>query len=163
MADVRRNVRPFFLDPITGGSLPRKKFYDAITMVITQLTFAFASIPFLLLTFNDSVLAWARVYFYAVIWTAASLLFFLSPGKTMLKKRLEKRQGRANVKLIRTLSTESLTGKEPILGISKDPEQDINEAVLELMAEVGGFQADRKKKQQIVANVMATLEAKKDE
>lgn len=38
--------------------------------------------------------------------------------------------------MVRSLSTDSLTGKEPILGISKDPEGDINEAVEEIRAEV---------------------------
>lgn len=92
--------------------------------------------PFLILSFKGSLTAWARVYFYALIWTVASLAFFASPGKAILKKQLEKRQGKAHAKLIRTLSSESLTGKEPILGISKDPEQDISEAVNEIRREV---------------------------
>lgn len=92
--------------------------------------------PFLVLSFGGSLLAWSRVYFYALVWTVASLVFFASPGKAMLKKQLEKRQGKAHAKLIRSLSTDSLTGKEPILGISKDPEQDITEVMEELRGEL---------------------------
>jgi lysophospholipid acyltransferase len=65
-----------------------------------------------------------------------SLVFFSSPGKAALKKQLEKRQGRASAKLVRSISTDSLTGKEPILGISKDIEGDFNEAVEEIKAEM---------------------------
>lgn len=103
---------------------------------MTQLTFAFATAPFTVLSLKGSLDAWSHVYFYALVWTAASLLFFSSPGKDALRKQLEKRQGRASARLVRTLSTDSLSGREPILGISKDIEGDINEAVLELRAEV---------------------------
>lgn len=65
-----------------------------------------------------------------------SLAFFASPGKAFLKNQLEKRQGKARAKLVRSASNESLTGKDPILGISKDPERDISEAMEELRSEV---------------------------
>lgn len=58
----------------------------------------------------------------------------------MLKKQLEKRQGMAHAKLVRSLSSDSLTGKEPILGISKDPERDISEAMSEIRSEVEALQ-----------------------
>ncbi|UPL03534.1 hypothetical protein LCI18_014468 [Fusarium solani-melongenae] len=132
----RRHVRPFFLDPVTGNPTPKKKYYDIASYLATQLTFTFVTAPFLVLSLKGSLLAWSRVYFYAIIWTALSLVFFHSPGKLALKKQLEKRQGRASAKLVRSLSTDSLTGKEPILGISKDLEGDINEAVDEIRAEV---------------------------
>lgn len=64
------------------------------------------------------------------------LLFFASPGKAVLKAELEKRQGKASAKLVRSASTDSLTGKDPILGISKDPERDVTEAMAEIRAEV---------------------------
>ena len=133
---MRRYVRPFFLDPITGNPSPKKRVYDFATWLATQLTFGFATMPFLVLTLSGSMLVWSRVYFYALVWTLASMVFFASPGKVALQKQLEKRQGRASARLIRTISTESLTGKEPILGISKDPEQDINDFVEEIKAEV---------------------------
>ncbi|CAM1510307.1 Fc.00g006420.m01.CDS01 [Cosmosporella sp. VM-42] len=134
--NFRRHVRPFFLDPITGKPSPKKKYYDIATYLVTQLTFSFTTSPFIILTFSGSIIAWSRVYFYAFIWTVASLVFFASPGKVTLKKWFEKRQGRASAKLVRSISTDSLTGGQPILGISKDPERDINEAVEEFRAEV---------------------------
>ena len=72
----------------------------------------------------------------------ATLAFFASPGKAWLRKKLESRQGKANARLVRTISTDSMTGGQPILGISKDLEGDINEALEELKAEV---EAQRKK------------------
>lgn len=89
------------------------------------------------------MLAWSRVYYYAIVWTVVSLAFFASPGKRILKKQLEERQGKASAKLTRTLSSESLTGKEPVLGISKDPQRDISEAVEELRAEMQSFQGGK--------------------
>lgn len=124
------------MDPINNNPSPKKKYYDFASYLVTQLTFTFATAPFLVLSFKGSITAWSRLWFYAVIWTFASLAFFASPGKVALKKRLEKRQGRASARLVRSISTDSLTGREPILGISKDPEGDINEAVEEIRAEM---------------------------
>lgn len=64
------------------------------------------------------------------------MAFFSSPGKAKLQRLLEKRHGTARAKLVRTISTDSVTGGQPILGISKDPEGDINEAINEIKAEV---------------------------
>ncbi|KAG5665622.1 hypothetical protein KAF25_009747 [Fusarium avenaceum] len=134
--NFRRNVRPFFLNPVTSKPTTKKRYYDFVSYLATQLTFTFATTPFLILEFQGSLLTWSRVYFYAVIWTVLSLIFFNSPGKSILKKQLEERQGRASVKLEHSISTDSLSGKEPILGISKDPESDISEAVEEIRAEM---------------------------
>lgn len=49
---------------------------------------------------------------------------------------MEKRQGKASAELVRSVSTDSLTGRDPILGISKDPQRDISEAVDEFRTEV---------------------------
>ncbi|KAF3076479.1 Lysophospholipid acyltransferase [Trichoderma lentiforme] len=138
--NFRRHVRPFFLDPITGNPTPKKKYYDFATYLVTQLTFSFTTLPFLVLGFKDSFRAWSHVYFYAFIWTTASLAFFASPGKALLKKKLESRQGKASARLKRSTSSESLSGMEPILGISKDPEEDIAEAVNEFKAEIAALQ-----------------------
>ncbi|KAH6603414.1 mboat family, partial [Trichoderma cornu-damae] len=138
--NFRRHVRPFFLDPITGGPTPQKKYYDFATYLVTQLTFSFTTLPFLILTFKDSLRAWANVYFYAFVWTAAATGFFASPGKALLKEKLDDRQGKASARLKRSTSSESLSGKEPILGISKDPEEDLAEAVGEFKAEIAALQ-----------------------
>ncbi|KAI9147914.1 Lysophospholipid acyltransferase [Paramyrothecium foliicola] len=134
--NFRRHVRPFFLDPVTGHPLPTKKYYDVLTWLVTQLTFSFTTIPFLVLSLGGSLWAWSQVYNYALIWTIGALGFFASPGKAMVKKQLEKRTGKASARLVRSVSTESITGKEPILGISKDPERDINEAIEEIRSEI---------------------------
>lgn len=140
VTDFRRYVRPFFLDPITGNPTPKKKFYDFATYLVTQLTFSFTTLPFLVLGFGDSFRAWSHVYFYAFIWTTASMAFFASPGKALLKKKLESRQGKASARLKRSTSSESLSGMEPILGISKDPEEDLAEAMSEFKAEIAALQ-----------------------
>lgn len=144
--DFRRHVRPFFLDPISGKPSPKKIYYDIATYIGTQLTFSFAVSPFLILGFSDSIRVWYRVYFYALFWTVGALIFFSSPGKVMLKKQLEKRQGRASARLVRTVSSESLTGGQPILGISKDPQGDMEEAIREIRAEVEKKKAEELKK-----------------
>lgn len=129
-------MRPFFLDPIGNGPSPLKKYYDVASFIATQLTFAFVTTPFLLLQSADSIRAWSNVYFYGLCWTLACLAFFASPGKAALKAKLEKRQGKANARLVRSISTESLTGGEPILGISKDLQKDVSEVMKEIKAEV---------------------------
>jgi lysophospholipid acyltransferase len=125
---------------VSGKPTPKKKYYDFVTYVVTQLTFSFATTPFLVLSLSGSMQAWARVYFYAVLWTVGTLAFFNSPGKVTLRKELEKRTGVKRAKMIRSVSSD----KEPILGISKDPEQDINEVIEEIRAEV---EAQQKKAQ----------------
>ncbi|CAK7200755.1 Lysophospholipid acyltransferase [Sporothrix eucalyptigena] len=92
--NFRRFFRPFFFrDPATlKEPLPFKTWlYDPISFVATQLAFAFAVSPFILLTLHDSMLAWSRVYFYAIIGVFASMALFASPVKPALKKELERR------------------------------------------------------------------------
>lgn len=141
--DLRRLVRPFFLDSITGQPLPRKIYYDIASFLFTQLTFSFATTPFLVLTFSGAVHAWSSVYFYGAAWTILCLVLIASPVKTALMAKLEENQGRASAKLVRSISTDSLTAKEPILGISKDLERDVTEAIEELRAEVESRQKNK--------------------
>lgn len=68
------------------------------------------------------------------------MVFFASPGKVVLKKKLEARQGKASARLKRSISSESLSGMEPILGISKEPDEDLAEAVNEFKAEIAALQ-----------------------
>jgi lysophospholipid acyltransferase len=101
--------------------------------------------PFLILSFSGSLTAWARVYFYAIIGTAASMAFFASPGKTYLKKALAQRAGKKDGEgedgeLKRSASTDSLRspngGQEIMLGLPSDPDKDFMEAYSEARAEV---------------------------
>ncbi|KAI1866049.1 uncharacterized protein JN550_008027 [Neoarthrinium moseri] len=136
----RRNIRPFFLDPVTQNPLPSKRYYDIASWFATQAIFSFVVAPFVILDFADSFTVWSRVYFYAIVATGASLAFFSSPGKQWLRARQEQRTKDAGVKLVRNLSTESLvasgTSRPPILGLSQDPIRDVNEMVDEIRAEV---------------------------
>ncbi|RYP67379.1 hypothetical protein DL771_007270 [Monosporascus sp. 5C6A] len=142
---LRRNIRPFFLDPVSQQPLPTKKYYDFVSWLTTQATFSFVVVPFILLRLDKSLAAWASVYFYAVIGTGASMAFFASPAKLYLRKKLERRTRAAGVKLVRSASTESLgDGKrsEPVLGIG-DPVKDIDEAIQEIKEELEKQQAKR--------------------
>jgi len=147
--NFRRLLRPFFLDPKNQSPLPTKRYYDFFSWFATQLTFTFVAAPFLVLGLKDSLRVWSAVYFYAVVGTAASMAFFASPGKRALRKALEKRAAKANgtdvggkkdrdASLSRSTSTESLSSTRnggPVLGVSLDPQAELDEALNELKAE----------------------------
>lgn len=151
--NFRRYLRPFFLDPKTQAPLPSKKYYDFFSWLVTQLTFSFATVPFLVLSLSGSLTAWSRLYFYAVIGTVLSMAFFASPAKPALKRMLEQRAAKAGViseskkgssassggrpteYTTRNASSDSLSG-EPMLGLSSDLERDMDEALSEIRAEV---------------------------
>jgi lysophospholipid acyltransferase len=144
IADFRRYFRPFFLDATTQKPLPSKRFYDLFSFLVTQLTFTFATTPFLLLAMDKSLLVWSRVYFYAVVGIAASMAFFASPAKPMMRKKLEERQAKAaggsgsngrGHPLVRTSSTDSVN-RLPVLGVSGDPEREVDEAFAEIKSEM---------------------------
>ncbi|KAH6624912.1 MBOAT, membrane-bound O-acyltransferase family-domain-containing protein [Chaetomium sp. MPI-SDFR-AT-0129] len=154
--NMRRNFRPFFIDPKTGASLPTKKFYDVLSWLTTQLTFSFAVAPFLILSFSDSIQVWSRVYFYAIIGTAGLMAFFASPAKGFLKKEIEKRNLKAGVapkgaapasgaaaakggKLSRTTSSDSLASQTPVLGVTQDLGKELDDA----MSEIRAFEASQ--------------------
>lgn len=136
MADYRRYLRAFFIDPNSGAPTSSKIYYDILSYFVTQVGMSFVVAPFLILEFSGSVQVWARVYFYTIVGTMLSMAFFASPAKQMLKKQLEQRQGKAGAKLTRTLSQDSLSGREPVLGVSADLQREIDEAMEEIKAEV---------------------------
>jgi lysophospholipid acyltransferase len=150
---MRRNFRPFFVDPKTGAPLPSKKLYDVVSWLTTQLTFSFAVAPFLLLSFSDSWTAWSRVYFYAIIGTGAMMAFFASPATAYLKKEIGKRNAKAGVgangnagragdgKMSRSTSSDSLASQAPVMGITQDLEKEFDDAISEIRA----FEAQKKK------------------
>ncbi len=124
---------------MTQAPLPSKRYYDMLSFLATQLVFSFTVTPFVLLTFKDSFLAWSRVYFYAIIGVAASMAFFASPARPALRQMIDERARRAGVAaagtrpdgLHRTASTDSVGG-EPVLGVSSDPQKEIDDIVREL-------------------------------
>lgn len=132
-------MRPFFLDAVTQQPLPSKKYYDVVSWLVTQLTFSFVVAPFIVLRLDQSLAVWTSVRFYAIIGTAATMVFFASPGKAYLRSQLETRNKAAGGGLHRSPSTDSLPGgqrPEPVLGISNDPGRDIDEAVQEFRTEI---------------------------
>jgi lysophospholipid acyltransferase len=126
-------VRPFFLTPDGSKPTPYKRYYDILSWLVTQVTLGFAVLPFILLSFNDSMAVWSRVYFYGIFGTAASLAAFasFSPVKAYLVGQL-KRRNRPHAP--RTMSQETV--RPPTLGLPNDPERDFDEAVAEIRAEI---------------------------
>lgn len=111
-------------------------YYDIFSFLVTQTAFSFATTPFLVLGFSDSVKVWARVYFYCVVGVAASSAFFASPAKAMMKQKIEERSNKAGVAMKRSASTESLaTGgsrdSEPLVGpgLSSDVNRELGQMV----------------------------------
>ncbi|KAK5315234.1 Lysophospholipid acyltransferase [Exophiala xenobiotica] len=127
----RRYIRPFFLTPDGTKSTKYKIYYDIAGYLVTQFTFSFVTAPFVILGFNDSLKAWARVYFYAVIEVAVAMAFFASPAKKWLGQKLDKRN---HPHLRKTLSQE--TNYPPSLGLPSDPGREIDEAIDEIRQEV---------------------------
>ena len=71
------------------------------------------------------------MYFYTIIGTIASLVFFASPGKGWLIKRLKAR----NQSTIHT-EVKHRVQKQPLMGLPEDPGGDVEEAVNEIRQEV---------------------------
>ncbi|KAK5680769.1 Lysophospholipid acyltransferase [Elasticomyces elasticus] len=130
----RRLLRPFFLHPTTGAPLPRKRYYDIFTWLVTQMTFAFCTSPFILLTIHDSMLVWRRVYFYVPIGVALCSLFLASPGKAWLSKKAKAYGAPGKPQMQRSDSTDSLAGAT--LGVPSEPGKEFDEMVDAVMAEV---------------------------
>jgi lysophospholipid acyltransferase len=109
-----------------------KPYYDILTWLVTQLAFSFTTAPFILLSASDSMKAWARVYFYAIIGVTACSIFLITPGKTYLQKQVKARTTKPQ--LARTESQESMQGGA--LGIPSEPGQEFDEMVDEIMDEI---------------------------
>ncbi|KAL2754737.1 hypothetical protein ACRALDRAFT_1093581 [Sodiomyces alcalophilus JCM 7366] len=130
--NFRRNIRPFFLDPISGLPTPQKRYYDIVSVLVTQAAMSFAVAPFLILRFYHSVLVWSQVYFYVIFGVVLSMAFFASPGKQLLKQRLDARQKKTGVQLSRALSQDSISAQQPVLGVVADPAGELDKALQEL-------------------------------
>lgn len=136
---------------MTQKPLPSKRYYDVASWFTTHFVFAFVTVPFVILSFKDTVTIWSRMYFYGVIVTGASMAFFASPGKKWLRSALEKRDKEAGGRLSKSSSAESLTalagkGQEPVLGIAADPGREVDEMVGELKREVERVKTDLERK-----------------
>ncbi|CAI7677818.1 unnamed protein product [Penicillium manginii] len=129
--NFRRYVRPFFLTPDGANPMPSKRYYDFLSWLVTQLTLGFAVIPFIVLSFNDSMAVWSRVYYYGIVNIIVSMAVFASPVKAYLLGRL-KRRNRPH--MTRTVSQETV--RPPTLGLPNDPERDFDEVVQEIIGEI---------------------------
>jgi lysophospholipid acyltransferase len=92
---------------------------------------SFVVMPFIFLSFTESTYVWQSVYYYGVIFVLGALVFFSSPAKGILIKKLKAR-GRPNV--VRSTSTDSL--HEPTLGLPNDAIKEFDEAVQEIKSEI---------------------------
>lgn len=154
--NARRYLRPFAMQPDGKTPGPGKTAYDIASWAVTQAAFSFTVAPFILLTFERCITCWARVYFYCIFGTVASLAFFASPGKAWLKRRIEKRNAGSSLNrsagvgagtgggtrpgsegLQRQTSKDSNFGHDGSLaGLPDDPGGDIDEMMHEIRAEV---------------------------
>lgn len=146
--NFRRYVRPFFLTFDGQQPTQYKVYYDILSFVTTQTAFCFTTAPFVLLSLHSSLLVWSRVYFYAVIGTAASMAFFASPAKQWLIRQLNARQEGAKLQRqqqqrlpqkAHNLLPQDQKVEDPILGggLPSDPGKELDDAVREIKAEVG--------------------------
>lgn len=117
---------------LDGKPTEYKRYYDFFTWLVTQLAFTFTTAPFILLSVHDSMTAWARVYFYAIIGVTLSSVFLLTPGKTYLQKQVKARTSKPTLQ--RTDSQDSLGGGT--LGIPSEPGQEWDEMVDEVVEAV---------------------------
>lgn len=119
------------MTPDGAKPLPTKRYYDILSWLVTQLTMTFVVMPFIFLSFSSSIQVWRSVYFYGVVGNILSIIFFASPAKAYLIRRLKKRN---KPHFPRTASTESI--QEPTLGLPNDPAREIDDAVQEIKAEL---------------------------
>lgn len=89
---------------------------------------SFTVAPFIILSFNDTLKAWSRVYFYGFVAVVFSMAVFATPVKGYLIKTLKKRN--RPPPMPRSASTDP-----PMLGLPGDPEKDVGGAVKEIMEE----------------------------
>lgn len=129
--NFRRYVRPFFLTPDGNQPTPYKKYYDIASYVVTQLTLSFTVMPFIFLSFSDSIRVWRSVYFYGIVGNIVSLALFASPAKGLLVKKL---RGRSRPHVPRTASSENM--RQPTLGLPNDAIQEFDDAVQEIRTEI---------------------------
>lgn len=120
------------MTPDGSAPLPRKRYYDVVSWVVTQLAFAFVTTPFILLNLSDSMRAWASVYFYVVIGVSLSGALTASPAKRNIQQRLKARTTRPAMK--RQESMEEFHGAT--LGVPGDPGKEFDEMVNEIVEEV---------------------------
>lgn len=99
--------------------------------------------PFIFLSFADSIAVWQSIYYYGILTTLSSLVFFSSPAKNIFIKKLQARAGntaggKKTVSAPPGPTTPSADGHggDQTLGLPDDPGQDLDEAVQEIKGEI---------------------------
>lgn len=87
--------------------------------------------PFIFLSFGDSIKVWHSVYFYGIVGNIVSLAFFVSPARGLLLKKLKARN---KPHVPRAVSSENI--RQPTLGLPNDAIQEFDDAVQEIRAEI---------------------------
>ncbi|KAF2721288.1 MBOAT-domain-containing protein [Polychaeton citri CBS 116435] len=128
----RRLLRPFFMTPDGSKPTQYKPIYDVFSWFMTHLTFTFNVVPFILLTYQDTLKAWGSVYYYGIVGTAACSIALLTPAKQILSKQVKARSTRSAKKQD---SPDEGSGKET-LGVPGDPGKQWDVMVDEVVAEV---------------------------
>ncbi|KAF9110416.1 lysophospholipid acyltransferase [Mortierella sp. AM989] len=97
---LRKHLRPRYASESTGKA-PR--WYNAMGMLITQLTMNYLAMPFLILTFKDSMELWKDLYFIPHIAIIAVIVLapILLPLKRKSKKEQQKQDEKSEVEKIK--------------------------------------------------------------
>jgi lysophospholipid acyltransferase len=107
-------------------------YYDIFTWLVTQLSFTFTVVPFILLNSKPSFTVWARVWFYAIDGVVLSTIFFASPGRAWLKARLQARMQRPELARARSDMGEG----QVLFGVPDDAEKELQQIAADVKREI---------------------------
>ena len=83
---ARANIRPLLLPAPGQKASVAKKIYDILGIMASVAMVNYATVPFILLNFHDSIVAWRNLGFYGHILIFSSLAFFHSGGTKLLRR-----------------------------------------------------------------------------
>jgi len=84
---VRRSVRPYF-----QKTAALRRLYDVITFFTTIICFAYATMPFIVLSLSKSLYIWGQVYYYGHVFCIFAIFvlpIILPPPPPSSKGRTE--------------------------------------------------------------------------
>ncbi|VEU21202.1 DEKNAAC102163 [Brettanomyces naardenensis] len=82
----RRNLRPMFITKDGSVVSKWKPVYDVVCWIVTQATFGYITIPFLILDFGRSLRVWSSCYFWVHIGSLVVFFLFDGPYKSQVKR-----------------------------------------------------------------------------